>query len=308
MSGRAGRRGLDDRGVVILMADAKMEPPVIRDMVKGAPDLMWSEFHLGYNMLLNMMRLEGGDPQSLMRRSFRQFQTEHALPALERKIEALGEELAAAPVAEEAAVELYLDTLEHLVASSREERALVTSPRAALPFLQPGRLVEVCCDLGAGEAARPGAAERVREGGTREARVWGSVVSFEFVGGGRGGGKRKRGDGDGDGEPRADRAPARPTPARRPPDARPPAAPSPPPREPLPPPRAPQERPTRPTRGSGTRTATWWTSSWRATPSRSCRTARSRGGRSRPRPSRWPPGASTGSRWWSPCGCRTWRA
>lgn len=71
MSGRAGRRGLDDRGVVILMLDAKMEPAVCRDMVKGAPDLLWSEFHLGYNMLLNMMRLEGNDPESLMRRSFR---------------------------------------------------------------------------------------------------------------------------------------------------------------------------------------------------------------------------------------------
>ena len=34
--GRAGRRGLDDKGVVILMLDSKMEPAVARQMVQGS--------------------------------------------------------------------------------------------------------------------------------------------------------------------------------------------------------------------------------------------------------------------------------
>ena len=33
MSGRAGRRGLDERGVVIMMIDQKLDPDVAKGMV-----------------------------------------------------------------------------------------------------------------------------------------------------------------------------------------------------------------------------------------------------------------------------------
>ena len=45
MSGRAGRRGLDDKGVCVLMLDAKMEPQVAKGMVRGSADPLdrWAE-------------------------------------------------------------------------------------------------------------------------------------------------------------------------------------------------------------------------------------------------------------------------
>ena len=42
-----------------------------------------SAFHLSYNMLLNQMRSEDGDPEKLLRNSFYQFQADRAIPDLE---------------------------------------------------------------------------------------------------------------------------------------------------------------------------------------------------------------------------------
>ena len=77
-------------GIVILMLDAKMEPAVARNMVKGLPDTLHSEFRLSYSMLLNLMRGEGRMPaRELLAASFKQFQVEQALPALKLKVERL---------------------------------------------------------------------------------------------------------------------------------------------------------------------------------------------------------------------------
>ena len=38
MSGRAGRRGIDKRGVCILMVDEKLEPSTAKMMLKGSAD------------------------------------------------------------------------------------------------------------------------------------------------------------------------------------------------------------------------------------------------------------------------------
>ncbi len=57
MSGRAGRRGLDKKGMTILMLDEKMEPEIAKDMLKGKSDDLLSSFYINYNMLLNSQRL-----------------------------------------------------------------------------------------------------------------------------------------------------------------------------------------------------------------------------------------------------------
>lgn len=84
MSGRAGRRGLDDRGVVIMMVDEKLEPKDAKNMIKGEADRLDSAFHLGYNMVLNLMKVEGVSPEFMLERCFHQFQSNANIPVLQQ--------------------------------------------------------------------------------------------------------------------------------------------------------------------------------------------------------------------------------
>jgi ATP-dependent RNA helicase DOB1 len=84
MSGRAGRRGLDTRGIVILMLDEKMEPAIAKGMLNGEANALDSAFYLTYSMILNMIRVEGAVPEMILEKSFYQFQTCAKIPELER--------------------------------------------------------------------------------------------------------------------------------------------------------------------------------------------------------------------------------
>ena len=88
MSGRAGRRGLDDRGIVIMMIEERMEPAVAKEIVKGEQDTLNSAFYLGYNMILNLMRVEGISPEFMLERCFLQFQCSAGATGIEKGIKA----------------------------------------------------------------------------------------------------------------------------------------------------------------------------------------------------------------------------
>ena len=45
-----------------------------KEMFMGQSSKIFSAFHLGYNMLINLLRLEGADPDYMIQRSFHQFQ------------------------------------------------------------------------------------------------------------------------------------------------------------------------------------------------------------------------------------------
>jgi ATP-dependent RNA helicase DOB1 len=84
MSGRAGRRGLDERGIVIMMIDETMEPSVAKEIVRGEQDKLNSAFYLGYNMVLNLMRVEGVSPEFMLERCFYQFQNTASVSGIEK--------------------------------------------------------------------------------------------------------------------------------------------------------------------------------------------------------------------------------
>lgn len=143
MSGRAGRRGLDDRGIVILMIDEKMEPPVAKGMVKGQADRLDSAFHLSYNMILNLMRVEGISPEFMLERCFFQFQNTAQVPLLEEKLQAMVNRYDMIEIESEGDVAECYDLQRQLEGYQDDLKTVITHPSVAIPFMQPGRMVRV---------------------------------------------------------------------------------------------------------------------------------------------------------------------
>ncbi|KDO16499.1 hypothetical protein SPRG_17981 [Saprolegnia parasitica CBS 223.65] len=82
MAGRAGRRGLDTVGTVIIACwgDAP-DATSLRTMLMGTPTKLESQFRLTYNMILNLLRVEDMTVEDMIKRSFSEFRTQKALAA-----------------------------------------------------------------------------------------------------------------------------------------------------------------------------------------------------------------------------------
>ena len=166
MSGRAGRRGKDDKGTVIQILDEKMEPQVAKDILYGGADSLDSSYHVTYNMLLNLLRVEGADPDYLVRSSFHQYQQEADAPQiLERAAAAQAGADAQSfdDAADVARTRKHVDVAAALAATRRRALVLARKPKHCLQWLQPGRVAAVVAPAGwlptAAASAEPRAAD-----------------------------------------------------------------------------------------------------------------------------------------------------
>ena len=143
MSGRAGRRGLDDRGIVIMMIDEKMEPAIAKEIVRGEQDKLNSAFYLGYNMILNLMRVEGISPEFMLERCFYQFQNTASVSGLEKELHDLETQRSNMQIADEGTIREYYDLRKQLDGHSKDMRDVINHPNYCLQFMQSGRLVRI---------------------------------------------------------------------------------------------------------------------------------------------------------------------
>lgn len=143
MSGRAGRRGLDDRGIVIMMVGEEMDPAVAKEIVRGEQDRLNSAFHLGYNMILNLMRVEGISPEFMLERCFYQFQNTASVAGLEKELHELEAQRAEMNIPDEGTIREYYDLRKQLAGFTENMQDVISHPNYCLPFIQPGRLVQI---------------------------------------------------------------------------------------------------------------------------------------------------------------------
>ncbi|KAJ4306759.1 ATP-dependent RNA helicase mtr4 [Collariella sp. IMI 366227] len=149
MAGRAGRRGLDDRGIVIMMIDDKLEPDTARSVVIGHQDRLNSAFHLGYNMILNLLRIEAISPEFMLERCFFQFQNASSVPQLERDLANLQQERDSMIIPDESTVKDYHTIRQQLDGYQKDMMAVIQHPTYCVKYMKPGRVVHIATPSGA---------------------------------------------------------------------------------------------------------------------------------------------------------------
>ena len=180
MAGRAGRRGLDDVGTVIIAAwDAFPSEAQARGLLSGRATKLESQFRLTYGMILNLMRVEDLRVEDMLARSFAEFHAQRSrgntrgalsldVAALKRVDELIAAERAADPEGFDAFESR--DEASHAAKAVAEEvRALVLGSKGGQAAMTPGRVLLVA---GGGEEERRGRGRgrgraRERAGGRR---------------------------------------------------------------------------------------------------------------------------------------------
>ncbi|RPA81801.1 antiviral helicase [Ascobolus immersus RN42] len=141
MAGRAGRRGIDDRGIAIIMLESKIEPDGLKGIISGEQDLLLSAFHLSNTMLLNLARNDGVQAEFMIQNSFHEFQSVGKVSILEEDVRQLEAKSSEICIPNEASVRDYFDLRTSLDGYSAQLRSLIFEAPRCDRFLSVGRIV-----------------------------------------------------------------------------------------------------------------------------------------------------------------------
>ena len=90
---------------------------------------LFSAFHLTYNMVLNLLRVEEVNPEYMMERSFHQFQNYSNIPKLYGKVKELEEKVEDFDIKDEAEVTSYFRLQEQLANLGSQFQSWLVKPQ-----------------------------------------------------------------------------------------------------------------------------------------------------------------------------------
>ncbi|CAL9777952.1 unnamed protein product [Musa acuminata subsp. burmannicoides] len=146
MAGRAGRRGLDKIGTVIVMCrDEIPEESDLKQVMVGKPTRLESQFRLTYTMILHLLRVEELKVEDMLKRSFAEFHAQKNLPEKERlllqKLRQSTKKIEC--IKGEPAIEEYFEMASEAETHRQHILEAVLQSHTAQQFLSPGRVVVV---------------------------------------------------------------------------------------------------------------------------------------------------------------------
>ncbi|XP_010256687.1 PREDICTED: DExH-box ATP-dependent RNA helicase DExH11 [Nelumbo nucifera] len=148
MAGRAGRRGLDKIGTVVIMCrDEIPEERDLRHVTVGSATRLESQFRLTYTMILHLLRVEELKVEDMLKRSFAEFHAQKKLPEKQRllMVKLAQPTKTIDCIKGEPAIEEYYEMLTE--ADKHRDRVLDTVMQSAQQFLLPGRVVVIKSEI-----------------------------------------------------------------------------------------------------------------------------------------------------------------